>query len=306
MSNVLVTGGAGFLGKHLCRALSIAGHQVRVIDWHSNPEFPTTIADVRDAQALATLMPDCNVVFHLASLIEAGESVQQPQKYLDNNVMGTISVLESMRLHQVSTFIFSSSAAIYGDPLRTPIHEDDRTIPVNPYGMTKLAMEALLASYVKSFGFTGIALRYFNLYGPEEHHQPESHAIPRFIDQLIHDQPLSIYGDGGYVRDFVYISDVVDAHLQALELANREPHQYHYCNVSAGVGATVKEVADKLGVLLTKAPQFDWQPDRPGDPRVLLADPTKSHALLNWSAQVSLDEGLRHTTEYFSRFWQTI
>lgn len=301
MAKIIVTGGSGFLGRHLCRALTKAGHAVRNIDLHPNSEVETTIADVCDQDAMVALLKDADAVFHLASLIEAGESVQKPQKYVDWNISGTVNVLEAMRQNNIKHFLFSSSAAIYGDPLHSPIKEDDRTLPVNPYGMTKLAMEGLLSSYVKSFGFTGTALRYFNLYGPEEHHQPETHAIPRFIAQMQAHQPVTVYGDGGHVRDFIYIADVVKAHLIALQYSFDHYGAYHYWNISTGEGETVLGVLKKLASIIGVTPNISFLPERPGDPRVLLADPTKANSILGWQAETKLDTGLQDTVAYFSQ-----
>ena len=296
---IIVTGGSGFLGRHLLRALRDAGHHPVNIDLVVNPEFETVVADVRDQARMNQLIKDADVVFHLASLIEAGESVREPAKYLDYNLFGTLAVLEAMRLNNVKTFIFSSSAAIYGEPQRTPIKEDDRTLPINPYGVTKLAMEGLLNSYVNSFSFTGIALRYFNLYGPEEHHQPETHAIPRFIDQLLHDQPITVWGDGSHQRDFVYIDDIVAAHLLALDYAVANPAQYYYMNLSTGTASSVLNVIEQIGQIMGKTPTIEHHQFRPGDPLVLLADPSKAQQQLGWQAQVSLPAGLKQTVEYF-------
>jgi len=300
MANIIVTGGSGFLGHHLCRALLEAGHSVKNIDLRPNPEVPTVIADICDKDRMIEEIKDAEVVFHLAALIEAGESVKFPQKFIDANVSGTVNVLEAMRLNHVNTFIFSSSAAVYGEPLRTPIKEDDRTIPINPYGMTKLAMEALVSSYVASFQMTGIGLRYFNLYGPEEHHEPESHAIPRFIDQIQTGQGVTVWGSGEHQRDFIYISDVVDGHLKALELAKAQPEKYHYFNLSTSNPTAVAQVIEKLEGLLGKKANIHNFPNRPGDPLVLVADATKAKEVLGWKAQVGIDEGLKNTVEYFT------
>ncbi len=296
---IIITGGSGFLGRHLCRALTRAGHTIKNIDLVINPEFPTTIADVRDQERMTAEIKDAELVFHLASLIEAGESVKEPFKFIDYNLNGTLSVLEAMRVNNIKNFIFSSSAAIYGEPITAPIKEDDRTIPINPYGMTKLAMEGLLSSYVNSFGFTGVALRYFNLYGPEEHHQPETHAIPRFIDQIIHEQEVTVWGDGQHQRDYVYISDIVEAHLKAIELVQAQPNQYHYLNLSTQEPASVIGVIEHLSSLIGKKAKITHFPDRPGDPRVLTADATKAKDVLNWQSKVSLEQGLKYTVEYF-------
>lgn len=296
---IIITGGSGFLGRHLCRALSVAGHSIKNIDLVNNPEFPTIIADVRDKDRMMAEIVDADLVFHLASLIEAGESVKEPFKFIDYNLNGTLSVMEAMRVNNIKNFIFSSSAAIYGEPIRVPIKEDDRTIPINPYGMTKLAMEGLLSSYVNSFGFSGVALRYFNLYGPEEHHQPETHAIPRFIDQIINEKEVTVWGDGQHLRDYVYISDIVEAHLKAIELTQVQPNQYHYLNLSTQQPASVIGVIEQLEVLIGKKATITHFPDRPGDPRVLTADATKAKEVLNWESKVNLEEGLKQTVNYF-------
>jgi nucleoside-diphosphate-sugar epimerase len=296
---IIVTGGAGFLGRHLCRALSASGHEVRIIDLIENPEFKTTIADVRDAERMKELIVDAEVVFHLASLIEAGESVEKPQKYIDYNINGTLSVMEAMRLNGIKTFIFSSSAAIYGEPLRVPIKEDDRTIPINPYGMTKMAMEGLLRSYVSAHDFTGVALRYFNLYGPEEHHQPETHAIPRFISQIYEGSEVTVWGDGSHQRDYIYIDDIVDAHLKALDLIQQQPQKYHYLNLSTEKPSSVLEVIKIIEQAMDKKSVIKHHAPRLGDPLKLYADANKAREVLGWKAQMSIEEGLRKTVDYF-------
>ncbi len=301
---IIVTGGTGFLGHHLIRALVKAGHQVKNIDLKPSPIYPTVVADVRDQARMLKEIIDADVVFHLASLIEAGESVKKPARYLDFNINGTLSVLEAMRQNGLKTFIFSSSAAIYGEPQNIPIKEDDRTLPISPYGATKLAMEALLNTYVKAHGFSGIALRYFNLYGPEEHHQPETHAIPRFIKQIHQGELVTIWGDGGHLRDYVYIDDIVAAHLEALSLAQKQPTQYHYFNLSTEKPASVMELVNLIETALGQSAKIKHFPDRPGDPRVLYASAEKARQALHWQAQVSLEAGIKRTVDYFINYWQ--
>lgn len=299
MSKIIVTGGSGFLGKHLCRQLLHNGHQVRSIDLRPNNEVDTVVADVRDVEVMNREIGSADCVFHLASLIEAGESVKNPRAFIDTNITGTLNVLEAMKANQVPLLIFSSSAAIYGEPQRVPIQEDDRSLPINPYGMTKLAMEGLLSSYVKAYDMTGVALRYFNLYGPEEHHLPETHAIPRFIDQISNDQLVTVWGDGGHQRDYVYIDDIVDAHLKALSYAQANPNQYHYFNLSTEQPASVLDIIHHLEQIMNKEAHVAHYADRPGDPRELWASATKAHQLLGWHAQVSLSAGLKKTVDYF-------
>ncbi len=302
---IVVTGGSGFLGHHLIRALVKAGHTVKNIDLRNNPEFPTVVADVRDKDVMMEEITDADVVFHLASLIEAGESVEKPVRYVDYNINGTLSVLEAMKVNNVKTFIFSSSAAIYGEPLRVPIKEDDRTLPINPYGMTKLAMEGLLSSYVKAHGFTGVALRYFNLYGPEEHHQPETHAMPRFIKQVYLGEEVTVWGNGKHLRDYVYIDDIVKAHLLALDLVKKEPKKYHYLNLSTEKPASVLEIARLISLAMKKEAKIKHFPERPGDPRVLYASAEKAKKVLGWQAEVPLKEGIKRTVEYFMKYWES-
>lgn len=301
---IIVTGGAGFLGKHLCRALAKEGHQLKVVDLKPNPEFETVQADVRDLALMKQVITDADAVFHLAALIEAGESVKQPQQYVDYNITGTVSVMEAMRENGIHTFAFSSSAAIYGEPEKTPIVEDDRTLPINPYGMTKLAMEGLVRSYVESHGFTGIALRYFNLYGPEEHHQPETHAIPRFIKQVHEGSEVTVWGDGSHQRDFIFIDDVVSAHLGALKMSQQRPNEYHYYNLSTQQPTRVIDVIYMIEELMGKPALIKNFPPRPGDPMILTASAEKAIKELGWHPQVEIREGLQRTIEYFIKQWQ--
>lgn len=301
--NITVTGGTGFLGKHLIRALQQAGHKVTNIDIRDSAEYETIIADVRDQEKIAPYVANADAVFHLASLIEAGESVKEPQKFIDYNISGTLSVLEAMRSGSARTFIFSSSAAIYGEPIRVPIQEDDRAIPINPYGMTKQAMEGLLSSYVQAHGFTGVALRYFNLYGPEEQHQPETHAIPRFIKQIFNNEEVTVWGNGEHKRDYIYISDIVTAHSRALEYAQANPKRYHYFNLSTGRGESVLTVIKLIEKLLDKPANIQHFPERAGDPLLLTADPSKAAKELNWQAEIDLESGLQKTVDYFTKYW---
>lgn len=290
--NVLVTGGNGFLGRHLCRALKAEGHDVVCLDRNQNPECRSIVGDVYDATVVSQALQGVEAVFHLASLIEAGESVKRPYDYAQNNVMGAIVLLEEMRKRQIQTFIFSSSAAVYGEPVRVPILEDDRTIPINPYGMTKIALEALASSYSYSHGFTCVALRYFNLYGPGENHDPETHAIPRFIDQIVRGEEVTVWGNGEHQRDFVYVGDIVSAHVKSLQL---EKGKYHYLNVSGKNATSVADVIAMIENILGKKATITKFPARAGDPLLLYADSSKAKTVLGWEAQTSLQEGLEKT-----------
>ena len=298
-NKVIVTGGAGFLGTHLCRRLEKEGYTPLVIDLKENPEYQTIIADVRDKEKMMELIKDVNIVFHLAALIEAGESVNHPQAFIDTNLAGALHVMDAMKQNGVSTFIFSSTAAVYGEPQQVPISEDDRTLPVNPYGMTKLALEALLSSYVYSHGLTGIALRYFNLYGPEEHHKPETHVIPRFIDQVMNGNEVTVYGNGEHLRDYIHVADIVDAHIKAITYAEKNPNTYNYFNISTEKPASVMEIVKLIEKTLDIPANITHLDPRPGDPMKLYAKATKAKEVLGWEAKVDLEAGLKETVNYF-------
>lgn len=302
---IIVTGGSGFLGTHMIRALLAEGHEVKNIDIRpaKDANVETVIADILDTQKMKEEIKDADAVLHFAGLIEAGESVKYPQRFVDVNISGTVSVLEAMRENNIRTILFSSSAAVYGEPQNIPIQEDDRTIPINPYGMTKLAMEGLISSYVQAHGMTGVALRYFNLYGPEEHHEPESHAMPRFIKQIYEGQEVTVYGNGQHQRDYIHVKDIVDGHTKALTYALANQGKYHYFNLSTEKPATVLEIARAVESALNKKANITHLPERPGDPLVLYASAQKARELLGWEAQISLEQGVTETVEYFVKYW---
>ncbi len=294
--NILVTGGAGFLGTHLTATLRKSGHVVRVLDHNQTTDPNSIVGDVCDPDTVKRALDGIETVFHLAAHIEAGESVKEPYEYTRNNVLGFVVLLEEMRKANITSCIFSSSAAVYGEPVRVPIFEDDRTMPINPYGMTKLAMEGLASSYSYAHGFTCVALRYFNLYGPGENHEPETHAIPRFINQISKGEEVTLWGEGDNQRDFVHVSDIVQAHIKALEL---EKGKYHYFNVSGKNATKVIDVITMIEKLLGKTATIKKYPPRLGDPMLLFADSTKAKEQLNWEAQIELPYGLAETVEWF-------
>jgi nucleoside-diphosphate-sugar epimerase len=309
---IIITGGSGFLGTHMIRALQIAGHDVKNIDIKPSRDsnVPTVIASILDKKVMLQEIKDADCVFHFAGLIEAGESVKDPQQFVDVNISGTVSILEAMRENNVKTIIFSSSAAVYGEPTNIPLTEEDRTIPINPYGMTKLAMEGLISSYVKAHGFTGVALRYFNLYGPEEHHEPESHAMPRFVKQMYNNEEVTVYGSGEHLRDYIHIRDIVDAHMKALEFASSAKNmgQYHYFNLSTQKPASVLDIAKGVekalqSVGINNHVKINHMPERPGDPLVLYASAKKAQEILGWQSRVNLEDGIAEVVNYFVKYW---
>ena len=223
---LLITGGAGFIGSHVGRQLLDAGHQVTIVDNLSrghldavDPRAQFVRADLADVEALTDALAGHDAVIHMAALIEVTESVSDPLLFAQNNIVNSVRLAEAMRAAGVEKIVFSSSATVYGVPKRLPILEDDPTIAFNPYGATKLAMEACLSAYHFSFGFDVILLRYFNPYGPGERHQPETHAIPNFIRSALEGRPIPLYWKGEQVRDFIYIDDLARAHTDVLGLS---------------------------------------------------------------------------------------
>ncbi|MBI4166247.1 MAG: UDP-glucose 4-epimerase GalE [Acidobacteria bacterium] len=304
---VLVTGGAGYIGSHTAKALARAGHEVVVLDNFSGGHKwaikwgPCVEGDIADtplvAQALKTYGIDSLV--HFAASIQVGESVRDPKKYFWNNVVGTLRLLDAMMEAGVPHVVFSSSAAVYGNPEKVPIPEDHPTRPVNPYGETKLMMERALEWYGAAYGMRWIALRYFNAAGadPEgelgEDHEPESHLIPLVIRAAMGRIPhVDVFGtdyptkDGTAIRDYIHIADLADAHLKALEHLARGGESMAL-NLGAGHGHTVREVIAAVERVANVTAPARNAPRRAGDPPALVADPSKAMSILNWKPNLS-------------------
>lgn len=299
---VLVTGGAGYIGSHTAKALARAGHEVVVLDNFSGGHRwavkwgPCVEGDLGDAplvtQALKTYGIDA--VLHFAASIQVGESVRDPKKYFWNNVVNTLRLLDAMLAAGVPHIVFSSSAAVYGNPERVPIPEAHPTRPVNPYGDTKLMMERALQWYGAAYGIRWAALRYFNAAGADpdgelgEEHDPESHLIPLVIRAALGRAPyVEVFGtdyatpDGTAIRDYIHIEDLADAHVKALQYLARGGES-RALNLGTGKGHTVREVVAAVSkVSGTPVPVRD-APRRAGDPPALVADPGQATSLLGW------------------------
>lgn len=301
---VLVTGGAGFIGSHVCRVLLEKWHRVSVVDNLSHGQktaIPQGVnffqADIADREEMVKILTGHEAVIHMASLIEVGESVKRPQEFAQNNIVGTVALLEAMKEANVKKIIFSSSACVYGRPHKLPITEDD---PLgeqeNPYGATKVCMEQFCALYHRLFGFDVVILRYFNPYGPGELHQPETHAIPNFIKAALNRQPLPVFWQGEQVRDFIYIEDLARAHVAPLECGG-----LHYYNIGTETGAKVKDVISMIADILGYQLEIADKGKRLGDVPELVASSVKIKKDLGWEAKVDLQEGLKRTIEYYRK-----
>ena len=308
---MLVTGGAGYIGSHAAQALRAAEHTVVVFDNLSaghaaavGDDATLVEGDVRDtAQVEATLRRhQVTAVMHFAALLSVGESVREPARYYGNNVRGSLSVLDAMMAAGVHRLVLSSTCAVYGEPVASPIDEDHPTKPINAYGESKLVVERALGYYGRAYGLRAIALRYFNAAGadPEgklgEDHDPEVHLIPRAIEAACGGAPLQMFGDdyptadGTCERDYVHVSDLAAGHLRALEALETEAASGVY-NLGTGRPHSVREVIRAVERVTGRRVPTEPAPRRPGDPAVLYASVDRIGRELGWQpAYVSLDE----------------
>src|SRR3990167_7506774 len=299
--NVLVTGGAGFIGSHVVRFLLEDGYQVKVVDNLSrgNKESVDSraeliVADINNSKKVKEALKGVDAVIHMAGLIVVPESVKDPIKYCQNNVIGTVSLIESMRQAGVKKIIFSSSACVYGTPDKLPIKEDAPVRPDNPYGASKASIETFLQTYNAIHGFDSIILRYFNPYGPGENHEPETHAIPNFVKATLAKKPIPLYWKGEQIRDFIYIEDLARAHIDVLNLSG---HQIF--NVGTETGVKVKDVIDEIFKIVGYRVPIDDLGKRAGDVDANYASSEKLAKAVGWRANSSLSEGLRRTINYY-------
>jgi UDP-glucose-4-epimerase GalE len=298
--NVLLTGGAGYIGSHVVRALQGAGHKAVVLDnlvkGHAQAiQAELVVADVANGPAVANALTEHRIdaVIHLAAFIEAGESVQQPDKYFRNNTIIGLALLDAMRQVGVKSLVFSSTAAVYGAPKRVPIQESDRLEPINPYGASKLCVEFMLRAYAVAYGMGFVSLRYFNVAGADpagdigEAHVPETHLVPLVLQvPLGRCEFIGICGDdydtpdGTCIRDYIHVADLSDAHVLALRAV--QPGQVRVFNLGNGAGFSVKQVIDACRQVTGHAIPAKVTPRRPGDPDRLVASSAKAMAELGW------------------------
>ena len=307
---VLVTGGAGYIGSVVADHLLRAGHTVTVLDnlimgWREAVPAAAEFvhADTGDEAAIDSLFNShqFDAVMHFAALIEAGESVEVPEQYFDNNSLRTLTLLRAMLRHQVMRFVFSSTAAVYGEPQIVPIPEDHPLAPTNAYGESKLIVEQMLAWFHRAHGFRYASLRYFNAAGATpargEAHRSESHLIPLILQVPLGQREfISIFGsdyptkDGTCVRDFIHIDDLASAHLLALQ--GLETNATLICNLGSGSGFTVREVIDIARQVTGHPIPVRKVSRRAGDPAVLIASSEKAQRLLGWRPQNSNVESI--------------
>jgi UDP-glucose 4-epimerase len=297
---ILITGGAGYIGGTVTRLLLAAGHKVTVYDNLRNKDASVVArgatlvhGDLADAALLERVMTATRFdgVMHFAALIEAGESMQKPEIYFRNNTASTLTLLEVMQKTGHHRLVFSSTAACYGEPETTPISEDAPLRPTNAYGESKLLVEQMLRWFHQIHGFRYASLRYFNVAGAiqgyGEKHEPESHLIPLVLDAALgRRESIRIYGkdyptpDGTCVRDYIHVSDLADAHLLALQALERESKLIY--NIGNGKGFSVREVIDSVARVTGREIRVEEHPRRPGDPAVLVASSERIMRELRW------------------------
>lgn len=303
--HVLVCGGAGYIGSHMSKLLAEQGYQLTIFDnlstghreavkWGNLVE-----GDLLDQEALASLFKSNNfdAVMHFSAKSLVGESVQKPDLYYLNNVVGSLNLLDHMRLYGVNKFVFSSTAATFGTPVSATIDESHPQVPINPYGRTKLAVEYILGDYAQAFDMKSVSLRYFNAAGADpggmigESHNPETHLIPNVLKSVLETgQPLKVFGndyntaDGTCVRDYIHINDLCQAHLLALNYMDSNSGAHAY-NLGNGKGFSVLEILNAAMDVVGEKIPFEIVDRRPGDPDILVANSQLISEQLKWEPQ---------------------
>ncbi|WP_284164371.1 UDP-glucose 4-epimerase GalE [Frigidibacter sp. SD6-1] len=318
-SRVLVTGGAGFIGAHACKALAEAGALPVAYDnlstGHQDAVHwgPLVRGDVRDRGALASALKQFRIdtILHFAASAYVGESVADPALYYDNNVNGMVTLLDAARAAGVTQIVFSSSCATYGVPELLPISEYTPQAPINPYGRTKLICEQMLKDYGAAYGIRHVALRYFNAAGADpsgvigERHEPETHLLPLALRAAAGGQPLNVFGtdydtpDGTCIRDYVHVSDLARGHLLALAYLHAGGKSTAL-NLGSGRGHSVLEVCAAIERVTGCAVPLQFGPRRAGDPPVLTADPALAARILGFRTRLSdIDTIVSHAAPWF-------
>ena len=306
-NNILVIGGAGYIGSHTCKELArngfipvtfdnlVYGHK-DAVKWGPF-EYGDILDSTRMAEVLNKYRP--RSVIHFAAFAYVGESVKDPGKYYVNNVAGTINILEEMRKSECNNIIFSSTCATFGVPETSPITENTRQIPINPYGRSKLMIEQILEDYDRAYAIRHVVLRYFNAAGADfdcetgEDHNPETHLIPLVIEAALGKrESVEVFGtdydtpDGTAIRDYIHVTDLADAHVKALKLLRAGERSTHF-NLGTGTGSSVHQVIDMAAKVSRRKVPVVFGPRREGDPPALVAGAAKAEQILGWSPKYS-------------------
>ncbi|HPN39385.1 MAG TPA: UDP-glucose 4-epimerase GalE [Melioribacteraceae bacterium] len=307
----LVTGGAGYIGSHFVRMLQKKGKNIVIADNLSRghiESIPSGInfikVDLKDYKATEEIFKKFSIdsIVHFAAYAYVGESVEHPELYYENNVLGSFNLIKAAKNASVKKFVFSSTCSLYGNPLNIPINEDESTKPINPYAYTKLFIEKILSDFDTAYGLKYVALRYFNAAGADfegeigESHFPEPHLIPIVLYTALKKRDfVSIFGDnyntpdGTCIRDYIHIYDLADAHLRALDYLNNGGNSDIF-NLGTGNGNSVKEIIDSAKKITKLNIPYKIEGRRAGDPDILVADNKKAKEILGWSPKYNLDD----------------
>jgi UDP-glucose 4-epimerase len=317
----VVTGGAGYIGSHTVLQLLDRGYDVTVVDslvrGHRDTVNPAIlrVVDLHDTEALVRVLEEkpCDAVIHFAAYIAVGESMRDPATYFDNNVSGSVSLFKAMVNAGVKHAVFSSTAAVYGMPGRSPIPESEPYAPINVYGETKVMTEKILGWFDQIHGLRNICLRYFNASGADpagrtgERHDPETHLIPLLFRAAQTGVPVTVFGedyptpDGTCIRDYIHVTDLAKAHILAVEslVAGGSSNKF---NVGTGSGFSVRQVIDAVERVTGKKVPYNVGPRRDGDPAELVADSSKLRAALGWSPDFGdLDQIVETAWSYYCK-----
>lgn len=308
---ILVTGGAGYIGSHVVRMLLERGDDVVIIDNLSRghkeavPEdVPFEKADLLDYNGLYNSIKKYSIdaVIHFAAFAYVGESVENPQMYYSNNVIGSFNLINALKENNIDKIVFSSTCSVYGNPLNIPMSEKETPKPINPYAKTKFIIENILSDYDTSYGLNYVALRYFNAAGDSddsqigESHDPEPHVIPLVLYAALgRRDKIFIYGDdyptkdGTCIRDYIHVNDLADAHIRALEYLNNGGKSDVF-NLGTGNGYSVKEIVDEARKITGVNIKAEVVGRRPGDPAELIADNKKAKKVLGWNPKYNLEK----------------
>jgi UDP-arabinose 4-epimerase len=320
LDSILVAGGAGYVGSHACKALAEAGYQPVALDDLSTGHAdavkwgPLVVGDIADAEIVRRTAREHRItaVMHFAARSLVGESVTRPEIYYENNVIGTLRLIEALTAEGLERFVFSSSAAVYGLAADALIAEDAPKAPINPYGETKLAVERALSWIAPAKGFAWCALRYFNAAGADadgeigERHEPETHLIPNLVKATLGlAPPLKLFGDdyptpdGTPIRDYIHVTDLAEAHVKALDwLKGGESRAF---NLGTGQGLSVLEMLAAAERALGEKPPYEVAPRRPGDPPRLVADPAAAMRAFGWTPTRSSADAMVSSVAAFER-----
>lgn len=302
--NVLVTGGAGFIGSHVVEGLIKEGFSLIVVDNLStgkienlNPKALFYQQDIEDEEMMERIfmLHKPVYVFHLAAQSSVSISVRNPVEDARTNILGTLVLLQKSVKYGVKKFIFSSTGgAIYGDNVNIPTSEEELPNPISPYGIAKLSVERYLDFFSKEYNLDYVSLRYSNVYGPRQDPYGEAGVVAIFTNKMLRGEKVTVFGDGEYIRDYIYVDDVVKANILAMEKGKNM-----VLNIGTGKGTTVNELFKMLKNIIGYTDEPVHAPPRKGDVRRSVLDCSKAKQILGWEPKVSLEEGLRRTVEYF-------